>query len=324
VHGRRSVSACGAARVMAEACYELDRTEQARQLLANRLDILRFSAPLFMIGAALCQARLMHLLESPRVALDYLAEMEEHFDGLGLYRGVACMLGEQMRLALACGDSHHGQALQARLDSLLQAHRGPSACDAEVIALAALARARLALARQQPQAALQVLDSVHGFAGAFDRGGWRVQADLLQAFALRALGREEEARERVMAALASGYRLGLVRTLLDEGEAFQTLLDSVVLASSSVLRGYAEGLRVKPAVMPGPPLAIVRETPLMTRREQEILVLLEQSMSNKHIALALNLSLQTVKWNLKNIFAKLGVSRRYDAIVAMRRQQREH
>ena len=126
-----------------------------------------------------------------------------------------------------------------------------------------------------------------------------------------------------MAALASGYRLGLLRTLLDEGDAFQALLDSVVLEPSSVLRGYAQGLRVKPAATLAPPSAVAHEAPMMTRREQQILVLLEQSMSNKHIALALNLSLQTVKWNLKNIFAKLGVSRRYDAIVAMRRQQRE-
>ncbi|MNZ97398.1 Transcriptional regulatory protein ComA [compost metagenome] len=59
----------------------------------------------------------------------------------------------------------------------------------------------------------------------------------------------------------------------------------------------------------------------MTRREQEILELLEQSMSNKRIALALNLSLQTVKWNLKNIFSKLGVSSRYDAILVVRRQR---
>ncbi|MNV96756.1 Transcriptional regulatory protein LiaR [compost metagenome] len=58
----------------------------------------------------------------------------------------------------------------------------------------------------------------------------------------------------------------------------------------------------------------------LTKREQEILALLEQSMSNKRIALALNISVQTVKWNLKNIFIKLGVSSRYEAITAVRNQ----
>ena len=41
-------------------------------------------------------------------------------------------------------------------------------------------------------------------------------------------------------------------------------------------------------------------------------------MANKRIALALNLGLETVKWNLKNIFRKLGVTNRYDAIVYVR------
>jgi LuxR family maltose regulon positive regulatory protein len=58
----------------------------------------------------------------------------------------------------------------------------------------------------------------------------------------------------------------------------------------------------------------------LTKREQEILALLEQSMSNKHIALALNISVQTVKWNLKNMFIKLGVSSRYEAIIVARKR----
>ncbi|MCY1306528.1 Bacterial regulatory protein, luxR family [compost metagenome] len=49
-----------------------------------------------------------------------------------------------------------------------------------------------------------------------------------------------------------------------------------------------------------------------------ILTLISQSMSNKHIALTLNISLQTVKWYVKSIFQKLSVSRRYDAVVAAR------
>ena len=37
------------------------------------------------------------------------------------------------------------------------------------------------------------------------------------------------------------------------------------------------------------------------------------------IALALNITLETVKWNVKNILAKLGVSSRYDAIAWARK-----
>jgi LuxR family maltose regulon positive regulatory protein len=56
----------------------------------------------------------------------------------------------------------------------------------------------------------------------------------------------------------------------------------------------------------------------LTPRERDIVALLEQSMSNKRIALVLNLSVDTVKWNLRQIYAKLGVSTRYEVILAVR------
>lgn len=42
-------------------------------------------------------------------------------------------------------------------------------------------------------------------------------------------------------------------------------------------------------------------------------------LSNQRIALAIGLTLETVKWNLKKIFQKLGVSSRYDATALARR-----
>ncbi|CAH2784118.1 MAG: Transcriptional activator of maltose regulon, MalT [uncultured Paraburkholderia sp.] len=60
--------------------------------------------------------------------------------------------------------------------------------------------------------------------------------------------------------------------------------------------------------------------PMLTQREVEILRLVAQAMSNKRIALALNITLETVNWNLLNIFAKLSVSSRYDAMIWAREQ----
>ena len=56
----------------------------------------------------------------------------------------------------------------------------------------------------------------------------------------------------------------------------------------------------------------------LTPREAEILALICNAMPNKRIALALDITLETVKWNVKNILAKLGVSNRYDAITRAR------
>ena len=58
----------------------------------------------------------------------------------------------------------------------------------------------------------------------------------------------------------------------------------------------------------------------LTTRETEVLRLLEQGRSNKEIARALAIGVETVKWYLKNIFVKLGVSTRAQAVTESRRQ----
>ena len=58
---------------------------------------------------------------------------------------------------------------------------------------------------------------------------------------------------------------------------------------------------------------------VLTPREVDIVRLVEAGMSNKRIANTLAISLETVKWNLKNIFLKLDVTCRYDAMIQARR-----
>jgi DNA-binding CsgD family transcriptional regulator len=52
----------------------------------------------------------------------------------------------------------------------------------------------------------------------------------------------------------------------------------------------------------------------LTKREREVFELLLQGKSNRQIALALNITEHTVEFHLKNIYAKLGVSSRGEAI----------
>ncbi len=54
--------------------------------------------------------------------------------------------------------------------------------------------------------------------------------------------------------------------------------------------------------------------PLLTRRELDLLKLLSQGLSNKSISERSHITLLTTKWHLKNVFAKLGVSTRMEAV----------
>ena len=56
----------------------------------------------------------------------------------------------------------------------------------------------------------------------------------------------------------------------------------------------------------------------LSDREAEVMRLLAQAMPNKKIARTLCLSPETVKWHLKNIYGKLGVSSRDEAVARMR------
>jgi LuxR family maltose regulon positive regulatory protein len=51
-----------------------------------------------------------------------------------------------------------------------------------------------------------------------------------------------------------------------------------------------------------------------------VLQLMAQAMTNKKIARILNVSPETVKWHLKNVFVKLGVTGRDEAIAQWRDQ----
>jgi LuxR family maltose regulon positive regulatory protein len=83
------------------------------------------------------------------------------------------------------------------------------------------------------------------------------------------------------------------------------------------LRGAPIGAttRAKPAGQGKQPTAVAARPALsrsgpLTPKEAEILRLLENGMSNKLIARALEISDETVKWHLKNLFSKLSAGTR--------------
>ncbi|MOA25827.1 HTH-type transcriptional regulator AlkS [compost metagenome] len=106
-----------------------------------------------------------------------------------------------------------------------------------------------------------------------------------------------------------------------------SLLVNLNCKDDPVLESYRSRLVAAPLpfVTPRAPIdtsasASTGEASLFTKREMEIISLLEQAMSNKRMAQTLNLSQETIKWNLKNIYAKLGVSGRYEALIAARQR----
>jgi LuxR family transcriptional regulator, maltose regulon positive regulatory protein len=63
------------------------------------------------------------------------------------------------------------------------------------------------------------------------------------------------------------------------------------------------------------PIADDRDT--LSAREHQVLRHVADGWSNREIAARLDLTEHTVKWHLKNIYAKLGVRRRVSAVLAV-------
>ncbi|MFV0277038.1 MAG: LuxR C-terminal-related transcriptional regulator, partial [Parahaliea sp.] len=328
-HGVRSVSACTLSALVADALYEMDLLEEAQGALAPRIEMLNFSAPEYMYRASLTIGRLHAQFSSIQEALNYLAAIEERLQYRGLYRGVALIKGERIRLLVVNDDWRRAASLMDEFDSLLEISQDNSAEALEIEAAWQLSRARIAIRTGAEDTVLASAQRVSSIAGELNRGRLTVLSDLLRAVALLRQGLAEAAEKSLKSALASGFGLGLKRTYIDEGMAVRTAIENM----SPLANPAHEAFRIRLFLSSGSTadpggktlsnehhVAMAKQGDIMlTRREKDILELLGKSMPNKRIATTLNLSVHTVKWNLKNIFAKLNVSNRYDATIAARR-----
>lgn len=326
-HGRASISASLCAAVRALALYELDQLDAAEFVLANRMPMVPHLGPNVGIYASLAHARLIALRQSVNHAVEYLAKAEHDFRGRGIFRGVSYMVAEQLRLALSIGDWRHAEQHQLVLDELAMHHLGKTPRETDIGMNACIGSARLALADHRPESALMMLSRTRVDASRLQREAVLVLIDVLEALALADQQRHVEAIARLELAVAAGYRLGLTRTFLDEGEKLASLLRFLEPRADFAFQAYLDHLRFGkvPDAPPVPAETSVQPTfgeggalPELTRRERQIVELLQQNMPDKRIALALNISVNTVKWNLRRIFAKLGVTGRYELIMLTR------
>ena len=72
--------------------------------------------------------------------------------------------------------------------------------------------------------------------------------------------------------------------------------------------------RERPAAGAGTRPQLVPQGGLLTPKEAEVLRLLDNGLSNKLIARTMDVSDETVKWHLKNLFSKLNAGTRKHAV----------
>ncbi|MNN46127.1 HTH-type transcriptional regulator AlkS [compost metagenome] len=113
-----------------------------------------------------------------------------------------------------------------------------------------------------------------------------------------------------------------MRSLLDAWPGIETRLEALLTEGvlDPVLAFYTQRLlEIARATQARNEQAEDADTPkVLSARELDVLSLVAQALPNKKIARVLNLSPETVKWHMKNIFYKLGVTGRDEAIAKVR------
>ncbi|VTU29499.1 Serine/threonine-protein kinase PknK [Variovorax sp. PBL-E5] len=324
-------ASCLAAGLLAEILYELNDAPGAMRLLEERLEVLeRVSIPDTVVRVMLVMVRSRWREGRPLDALAYAEQIEDYAERMGLDRLRAYSLLEQVKIQLRRGMPDLARSLMVALDALDARHAQAAAGTlSEIRVVAERARIQLAMHGGDLRQALAQLDALSALCRQRGRVRRIPYLHMQSAAIERMLGNAGKARAHVREALQLGHRLGLVRTLLDAHEDVIPLIRDAgdEVRRDPVLGFYAERLeaaaREQPhATKPEPAregrAAQEKALAVLSPREAEIVQLLLQAMPNKKIARVLDVSLDTVKWHLKNCYGKLGVSGRDEVVERMR------
>jgi DNA-binding NarL/FixJ family response regulator len=104
-----------------------------------------------------------------------------------------------------------------------------------------------------------------------------------------------------------------IRRALEAGAQGYLLKDMLLTDVIRAVRAVHCGEQVIPIAV-ATQLAEFRERNDLTERELEVLELVARGLSNKQVARAIGRTDETVKIHLKNVFAKLGVADRTEAV----------
>jgi LuxR family maltose regulon positive regulatory protein len=316
--GRRNGFTCMLATVLAAALWDRNQTAEAGAVLANRLDVLeRGALPVTVLLGFDTLARVADLEGAEHRALELLGALDAVGTARRLPRLRVASLVGQLRLHARRFRAETCRALCAQLDTLLADPGLPQGrlWRRSVTLLHAVALGHAAFAAREWRRAAEALAQAAAMAQAIKLGRLHLELLALRAFAADRCGEKTAGSLREVADLARTY--GMQRVFADAHPAVDDWSRQVLSADAGSLAG--PGPLAAPMRAPPPATrdaAQARSTPSMalTPKEREVLELLSRSLSNKEIGRAMQVGEETIKWHVKNLFAKLDAGTRKQVV----------
>jgi LuxR family maltose regulon positive regulatory protein len=301
--------------------YEQGDLDGAEALVIDRAQLISAGTMLDCVWSAYF---VMARVAAARMNYERAHAVLERAENQGAARGwgrlTAAAIAEQARLYLHDGRIHEGAACVDRLARLAQDHPTPRPCAwSEIHWYHGLAHALLLKQQARLDESALILQEVQREAEALQNRHFVIQSAMYLSAVQLSLGKAAEAANRFRRILTACAAAGIHQTVLDETPLIAELLEMVrertdlnegllpfvdrILAASRRPRQNHLGPASRTAALG-----------TLSARETDILELIAQGMSNKEIARNLDIGPETVKTHLKNVFTKLGVERRAQAV----------
>jgi len=316
---------------LAHLHYEWNQLDQAQQYAQQALELAgQTRREVFARSVYLTLARIYRALGETDKAFEVIEQAKALAQRMGGKYPTVEINASQVRLWLAeeTATGVTGQSLTAAADwaeSLRLDLDGKLFYEDQITHLALC---RVLIAQRQPASALRLLERLLTSAEVAGRVGEVVEMLVLKALAHQAQYQTNPALAALIQALSLAEPEGYIRTFVDEGPPMAQLLLTLSQRPSAINRTYLdtllaaspkdEGGKMKDETVPNVlhPSSLIPQ-PLvepLSKRELEILALMAQGLTNVEIGQQIFISDQTVKVHTRNIYGKLGVNDRRQAV----------
>jgi len=311
--GGRPLPMAGLAEVpLGTLLYETDQLDAALRYLTDGIARCeQLGTTSYTLLGLRTLARLLLARGTHDDALRALLSARRQADAAEDYRRARLVIATIAELHLRTGNTGAAEQALAEITG-----DQPSSSDYEQ-----LTRARLLVAGDDPRAALDTLTGIEHRATGEGRDGSLIAILAVTARAHTALRDTTAARDALARAVELAAPEGYRRTFLDEGAALVPLLRDIRATAPDFVTDLLARAGARPARRTATKLRTVEGAGViesLTDTQLRILGLIATGMSNQQVADKLFITVGTTKWHLNQIYGRLQVRNRTEAVARAR------